>query len=181
MPKIAIFAGSTRTGSINQQFADAIAKLAEDAGAKVTSLSLEDYPMPIYNGDWEAENGQPKAAQELIDVLMAHDGVFIVTPEYNGGLPALLKNTIDWTTRIGTDHFKGPVYGVAAASPGATAGIMAMKDLAFLLRRLGAVVIPAQVGLGMAGSAYEKNGDLKDGRSKDFAKAAIAQMLKLIG
>ena len=178
--RIALISGSTRTGSINQQLVKAVSAIFKEMGAKPTIISLTDYEMPLYNGDFEAEHGVPKATKNLIRRLKGFDGVFISTPEYNGGIPALLKNTIDWTTRVETGHFKLPVYGIGACSPGAMSGIMAMKDLHFLLTRLGALVVPAQVGTGIAAKAFDNKGRLVEGFSKSQATLMASQMLSLI-
>jgi NAD(P)H-dependent FMN reductase len=178
--RIALISGSTRTGSINKQLVDAVAFIFKDMGAKPVKVSLKDYVMPIYDGDYEIEHGVPKSTKNFIRRIKGFDGVFISTPEYNGGLPALLKNTIDWTTRVELGHFKTPVYGVGAASPGATSGIMAMRELHFILNRLGAQVVPAQVGAGFAAKAFDAKGRLVDGFSKNQAQMMAAQMLTLI-
>lgn len=178
--RIALISGSTRTGSINKQLVKAVSYIFKGMGAKPTIISLKDYPLPIYDGDLEAEQGVPKEVKNLIRRLKRYDGVFISTPEYNGSLPALLKNTIDWTTRVETGHFKGPVYGVGAASPGATSGILAMRELQFILSRLGALVVPSQVGTGFASKAFDAKGHLVDGFSKNQALLMASHMLTLI-
>jgi len=178
--RIALISGSTRTGSINTQLVKAVSLIFKDVGAKPTIISLEDYEMPIYNGDFETKNGVPKTTKNLIRRLKRYDGVFISTPEYNGSLPALLKNTIDWTTRVETGHFKQPIYGVGSCSPGSMAGIMALRDLHFILTRLGAQVVPAQVGTGFAAKAFDDKGRLVEGFSKNQAMLMATQMLSLI-
>ena len=176
-PKIALISGSTRTGSMNKNLINAMAHMFKDAGAKPVKIDLGKYEMPIYNGDWEAENGVPKTAKNLVRRLKSCDGVFIATPEYNGSLPALLKNTIDWTTRIELGQFSGPVYGIGSATPGPMSGIMVLRQLHFILNRLGASVVPRQLGVGMASNAFDKKGRFKDGRTKDYADALVSQMM----
>ncbi|NNC38281.1 MAG: NAD(P)H-dependent oxidoreductase [Acidimicrobiales bacterium] len=178
--RIGLISGSTREGSINKQLVRAVSLIFKDMGAKPVKISLKDYQMPIYDGDWEAKNGVPPTVKKLIRRIKSCDGVFISTPEYNGSLPALLKNTIDWTTRVELGHFKGPIYGIGAASPGPMAGIMAMRELQFILTRLGANVIPTQVGAGNAGQAFDKKGRLVEGFSKNQAQHMASQMLTQI-
>lgn len=176
-PKIALISGSTRAQSINRNLVTAMAYVFKDMGAKPVKIDLSAYDMPIYNGDWEDENGIPKTTNNLVRRLRNCDGVFIATPEYNGCLPALLKNTIDWSTRVGLEHFSEPVYGIGAASPGPLSGIMALKQLHFILTRLGASVVPTQVGCGMAETAFDTKGRFVDGRPKSFAQKMATQML----
>ena len=70
------------------------------AGAEVTRISLGDFPLPIYDGDLQSKSGVPKNAVNLKRMIGAHHGVLIVTPEYNSSVPPLVKNTIDWVTRV---------------------------------------------------------------------------------
>lgn len=178
--RIGLISGSTREGSINRRLVGAVAHIFKDMGAKPVKISLKDYEMPIYDGDFEAANGVPATVKKFIGRVKSYDGIFISTPEYNGGLPALLKNTIDWTTRVEPGHFKGPIYGIGAASPGATSGIMAMRELQFILTRLGAQVIPTQVGTGFAAKAFDNKGRLVDGFSNNQAQLMVSQMLTQI-
>ena len=99
-PRILVFAGSIRTGSFNARLAAIAAKEIALAGAEVTRISLADYPMPIYDGDLEAASGPPENASKLKRMIMAHPGVFIASPEYNASVTPLLKNTLDWISRV---------------------------------------------------------------------------------
>src|SRR6187401_3799495 len=99
-PRILVFAGSIRTGSFNARLAAIAAKEIALAGAEVTRISLADYPMPIYDGDLEAASGPPENAIKLKRMMMAHPGVFIASPEYNASVTPLLKNTLDWISRV---------------------------------------------------------------------------------
>lgn len=103
MPRILVFAGSVRTGAYSGKTADAAQKALALEGAHVTRISLLDYPLPIYDQDLEKEDGIPENAMKLARLVAAHDGVLIATPEYNGSLPPLLKNTIDWLSRVRRD------------------------------------------------------------------------------
>src|SRR6185503_6286733 len=95
-PRILVFAGSTRSGSFNARLAALAAKELALIGADVTRISLEDYPLPIYDGDSETKSGAPANARSLKGMLASHQGVFIASPEYNASITPLLKNTIDW-------------------------------------------------------------------------------------
>ncbi len=97
--RILAFAGSIRRDSINRRLAQAAARGAEAAGAEVTWLELADWPLPIYDGDLEADSGFPENVIALKDMFDAHDGLLIGCPEYNSSITPLLKNTIDWISR----------------------------------------------------------------------------------
>src|SRR3954466_15291467 len=92
LPKVLVFAGSIRTGSHNARLAALATKELLLAGADVTRISLADYPMPIYDGDIEAQSGAPGNAHKLKQLMAAHQGVFIASPEYNASITPLLKN-----------------------------------------------------------------------------------------
>ena len=91
----------------------------------VTRISLADYPLPIYEADLDVRTGQPANALKLKQMIMAHQGVFIASPEYNASVTPLLKNAIDWVSRVRERGdptyaaFKGRVFAIASASPGA--------------------------------------------------------------
>ena len=112
--KILVIPGSLRTGSLNARLAAAAAYEFAQAGAEVTRISLGDFPLPIYDGDLQAKSGVPKNAINLKRMIGAHHGVLIVTPEYNSSVPPLVKNAIDWVTRVQDAHetrgqvFRGP-------------------------------------------------------------------------
>src|SRR5215813_2662465 len=122
--KILVIPGSLRTGSLNAKLAATIAHELVVAGVEVTRISLADYPLPIYDGDLQAKSGVPKNAINLKRMMGAHHGVVIVTPEYNSSIPALVKNTIDWITRVQDPHesrgqvFREKPFAIAAASEG---------------------------------------------------------------
>ncbi len=81
------------------------------AGVDVTRISLADFPLPIYDGDLQAKSGVPKHAINLKRMIGAHHGVLIVTPEYNASVPPLLKNAIDWVSRVQDPHeTRGEVF-----------------------------------------------------------------------
>ena len=105
------------------------------AGAEVTRISLGDFPLPIYDGDLQTQSGVPKHAVNLKRMIGTHHGVLIVTPEYNSSVPALVKNAIDWVTRVQDPHetrgqvFRDRPFAIAAASEGRLGGTRALAAL----------------------------------------------------
>ncbi len=172
-PKIGFICGSLRTDSINQKLQSALQARYDKAGAQTTLIDLGHYDLPLYHGDISV----PQGVQALIDDMKSQDGIVVVSPEYNGGLPPLLKNAIDWTSTVSTDHFRNPVYGIAACSPGPMSGIMCMRQINYILMRVGANVLPTQVGVGNAAIAFDEEGDLITQPSSDLADKLIASML----
>src|SRR5438477_3479558 len=102
--KILVMPGSLRTGSLNARLASAAVEELMRHDADVTRVSLGDFPLPIYDGDLEYRSGVPKNAINLKRMIASHDGVLLVSPEYNSAPPALLKNAIDWISRVQEAH-----------------------------------------------------------------------------
>jgi NAD(P)H-dependent FMN reductase len=114
-------AASTRTGSVNQALARRIADRL-DIGAPVAIVDLRHYPLPLYDGDLEERDGIPAAAAGLAGEMAAADVLVLVSPEYNGTFTPLLKNTVDWVTRIDASALAHLRVLVASASPGRGGG-----------------------------------------------------------
>src|ERR1051326_1385798 len=133
--KILIIPGSLRTGSLNARLAAAAAEELVRQGADVTRVSLGDFPLPIYDGDLEYRSGVPKNAVNLKRMIGSHDGVLLVTPEYNSAPPALVKNAIDWISRVQDAHeprgqiFTQRPFAIAAASAGRLGGTRSLAAL----------------------------------------------------
>ena len=162
-PNILVFAGSIRTGSYNGKLAAAAAKELALHDADVTLISLADYPLPIYDADLEKENGIPENAKKLARLIASHKGVFVSTPEYNSSLPPLLKNAIDWVSRISDDEimYRHRLFGLGSASPGPTGGARGLMELRTVaVSALGALVIPYKVEIMNAGDAFDESGNL---------------------
>ncbi len=175
-PRFGLMCGSLRADSINLRLLKALQSRLIEAGAEADYVNIGDYDLPLYHGDLE----QPKGVKRLIECLKGYDGVIIITPEYNGSLPPVLKNAIDWTSTVETGHISGPVYGIGSCSPGPMSGIMAMRELQFLLMRLGAELVPQQVGCGHADKAFDAEGHLVAQPASKFADNMIGQMLERI-
>src|ERR1700724_4900943 len=100
-PKILVIPGPLRTGSHNARLAALATKELALAEAEVTRISLQDYPLPLFDADLAAGSGLAPVAVQLKRMVMAHQGVFIASPEYSASVTPLLKNAIDWISRGG--------------------------------------------------------------------------------
>ena len=172
-PRIGFICGSLRKDSINKKLSTALEMKAKALGCDTAQIDLGAYDLPLYHGDLDTPDG----ALRLISDVKGFDGVVIVSPEYNGGLPPVLKNAIDWTSTVETGHIKGPVYGIASCTPGPMSGIMVMRQIQFILMRLGADLVPVQTGCGMADKAFNDNGELTAQPASGFADRMLEQML----
>ncbi|MBF6023769.1 NADPH-dependent FMN reductase [Lysobacter niastensis] len=171
VPRLLAFAGSLRQGSFNRRLIHVLAEGARNAGAEVTLVELRDYPLPVYYGDIEAA-GMPEAVRQLQRLMGEHDGLLISTPEYNGSMPALVKNTLDWISRptaeggSGVGLFQDKVAGIVSASPGPLGGLRSLLVLRDALAKLGLLVVPQQVAVGQASDKLPDYGVLADDRQK---------------
>jgi len=181
--RILIIPGSLRTGSHNAKLAMAAAHEFAQAGADVTRVSLGDYPLPIYDGDLQAKSGVPKNAVNLKRMIASHHGVLIVTPEYNSSVPPLIKNTIDWITRVQDRHevrgqvFREKPFAIAAASEGRLGGTRALAALRLILSACRATVVPNQLALSFADQAYDDMDRLKVEADIEALRALVRQLI----
>ncbi len=169
---IGFICGSLREESINKRLEKALIKAFKRAGLKTTSINLAAYDLPLYHGDL----AMPAGVKKLVRKIKSCDGVVVVSPEYNGGLPPLLKNAIDWTSTVGTEHFKSAYWGITSCTPGPMSGIMCMRQVNYILMRVGAHVSPIQVGVGNAGRAFDAKGELTAEPSATLAQKLIEDM-----
>jgi NAD(P)H-dependent FMN reductase len=161
------FAGSTRAGSLNKRLVQVALAGAAEAGAETRFLDLADFRMPVYDGDEEARHGLPEAAVQLKQELLTHDALLIASPEYNGSLTAVLKNTLDWISRPRQGEatlaaFDGKVAGLLSASPGSLGGLRGLAHLRQILSGIRVLVIPEQLAVARAGDAFDAEGRLTD-------------------
>jgi NAD(P)H-dependent FMN reductase len=182
--KILVIPGSLRTGSLNAKLASvAIAEFAR-ANVEVTRLSLADYPLPIYDADLESHSGVPTNAINLKRMIGAHQGVLLVTPEYNSAPPPLLKNAIDWVSRVQDPHetqgqvFRSRAFALAAASNGKLGGARCLAALRLILSGCRALVIPNQLTLSFADQAYDDTDRLKNPADIDALQAMVRQLIE---
>ncbi|MEX1279198.1 MAG: NAD(P)H-dependent oxidoreductase [Acidimicrobiia bacterium] len=158
--KIVAIAGSTRAASLHKQLVRAAAHEAERLGASATVVDLSDHPMPLYDGDLEDAEGVPGSARELHAVLADADVVFIASPEYNGGYTAVLKNAIDWVTRVEKQVFQRPTV-LASASPGRGGGAKGLAGLRTTLEHM-AVPVVAEFSVPGAGPGFADHPVVRD-------------------
>jgi chromate reductase len=183
--KILVIPGSLRTGSHNAKLAAAVAHQFALAGVDVTRISLADFPLPIYDGDLQAKSGVPKSAVNLKRMMASHHGVVLVTPEYNSSVPPLLKNTIDWVSRVQDPHeARGEVFfdrpfAIAAASENRLGGTRALAALRLILSACRALVIPNQLALSFADQAYDEMDRLRKEADIEALKALVRQLIEM--
>ena len=184
-PKILVIPGSVRNRSHNARLAALAAKELTLADADVSTISLFDYQMPLFDPDHDMVSGPPPNAVKLKKMMAAHHGIFIASPEYNGSIPPLLKNTIDWVSRVREKGdppyaaFHGCVFALGAASTeslGGARGLMALRQILEL--GCGALVLPDQVSVPNAENAFDDMDNLKDARQGAALKTLARRLVE---
>jgi NAD(P)H-dependent FMN reductase len=186
MIRVLVMPGSTRTEAFSKRLARAAVRFVEQAGAAATLVDLRDHAMPLYDGDLETAEGLPEAAVRLRKLVMQHDALLVVSPEYNASIPAVLKNTIDWLSRPyaaepDVKPFKHKVAALLSSSPGALGGLRGLVHLRQILQNLGVLVISEQFALGNAAGAFGPDGSLADARQATAAAAVVQRLVQVAG
>ena len=149
--KVLAFSGSTRKDSYNKQLLlQAVSFLPKNV--ELTLIDLRDYPMPLYDGDLEQESKVPENARKIRSLLISADAFIITSPEYNGSISGVLKNTIDWTSRAEDNipslaAYKGKYAFILSTSIGKSGGINSLSMLKSILNYMGITVIPELVAI----------------------------------
>ena len=184
-PRVLAFAGSARTDSFNHKVVSVAAEGARAAGADVTVLDLRDFPIPLFDEELEGAEGIPANARKLKEIMLGHEGLLIASPEYNSSITPLLKNTIDGVSRPSDDEkalaaYKGKVAAIMSASPGGLGGLRGLVHLRSILSNIGVLVIPDQVAVGGAHSAFDSDGNLIDEKRRASVEGLGKSVVSLL-
>ncbi len=165
--------GSLRRDSWNSALLREAALLAPD-GAQVVTHSIAH--VPLYNGDDEAANGIPPAVQELKAAIAASQGLLLCSPEYNGSVPGVLKNTNDWLSRTPPDtapSLRNLPVALAGTSPGSFGTVLGQNAWLPVFRAVGAQLWSGRLILPGAGRLFDADGKLTD----DAARQRVEQFI----
>jgi NAD(P)H-dependent FMN reductase len=190
MPRILAFAGSTRRESFNKRLIVIATKGARDVGGEVTVIDLKDFPLSLFDQDFEAEQGMPENGKKLKQLFIDHDGLLIASLEYNSSITAVMKNAIDWVSRPAPGEpplvaFRGKVATLMSASPGALGGLRGLVHVRSILGNIGVIVLPDQIAVPKAHEAFNADGSLKDSKQhssiEGLGHALASFLMKLKG
>ena len=174
MTNILGISGSLRAGSFNTMLLQQAASTAPE-GTLIELGSIKG--IPLYDGDVESASGLPAAAQKLKSQVTECDGLLLVTPEYNNGIPGVFKNAIDWLSRPASDVprvFGNLPVAIIGASPGNFGTLLAQEAWLPVLRILGTRPwFGARLMVSRAGSVFNAAGDITD-------EAVLAQLRKFM-
>ncbi|HMS34415.1 MAG TPA: NAD(P)H-dependent oxidoreductase [Ignavibacteria bacterium] len=160
--KYLVFAASLRKDSLNAHLAEIAAQKIREHGGEVDFAEMKRFDCPSYNQDLESGKIIPPQAEEFRKCLIENDGFIISSPEYNGSMPGLLKNAIDWVSRFRPQPFNEKQCLLMSASPSMAGGNKGLWSLRIPLEHLGARVYPNMFSLAMAHQAFNHDGTLMD-------------------
>lgn len=169
MKKIISIAGSNSQKSINRSLLTYTNSLLENV--EIISIDLNDYVLPIYGEDFEAENGIPTAVKRLDEVFNGADGFILSLAEHNGSYAAVFKNTIDWLSRINMKIWREKPMLLMATSPGGRGGATVLQSASAYFPFMGANITDTF----SLPSFYDNfnNGEIKDGRLKEDINSKV--------
>ena len=172
--------GSLRKGSYNRMVMNALPSLAPEGMSIKEAPPFTDFP--LYNADIQNSTGFPAPVQTLADDIRTADGVIIVTPEYNFGIPGALKNAIDWVSRLQNQPFAGKPVALQSASPGPVGGARVQYDMRRAMVFLDAQTLnKPEIFIGSCAQRIdEKTGQITDEPTKGFIKQQLAVFAKFI-
>ncbi len=153
-----VVGASLRGASLNNRLAQLAAKSIQRCGSTADIATIADFECPFYDGDIESESGVPEAAQRFCERVRANDAFMIASPEYNASMPGVLKNLIDWVSRLRPQPFNGRQGYLMSASPSMIGGNRGLWALRIPLEHLGARVYPDMFSLAQAHEAYADDG-----------------------
>ncbi|MCB9357729.1 MAG: NAD(P)H-dependent oxidoreductase [Calditrichaeota bacterium] len=177
--KIAVIPGSLRAGSYNRRLAGIAEDLLTQKGIETDILDLKLFSAPPYDGDLESASGIPAAMTDLKQRIAATHAVVISSPEYNGGVPGMLKNVLDWTTRGGGSPWPGKVVMLMGASEGPWGTNRMQSSLRYSFSTMGAIVLPQTVTIPRASTVWDERGTLLDTDLVSRMDKVLGQLLEL--
>ncbi|WP_432185960.1 NADPH-dependent FMN reductase [Streptomyces sp. Tue6028] len=175
-----VFGAALRADSANARLASLVARLLSDTGAAVDLAAMRDFDMPLYDGDTEAAEGLPHGALALRDRLERSDAFVISSPEYNASVPGVLKNAIDWVSRVRPQPFKTKHAMLVSASPSLVGGNRGLWALRVPLEHLGTRVYPDMFSVANSYEAFSEDGTLADPGLQQRLTETVSGFLSLV-
>ncbi|MGP8296579.1 NADPH-dependent FMN reductase [Streptomyces inhibens] len=178
--RVLVLGASLRAESFNVRLASLVGRMMTEAGAAVDLATMREFEMPLYDGDMEAAEGVPDGALALRDRLEWCDAFVIASPEYNGSVPGVVKNAIDWVSRIRPQPFKTKHALLVSASPSLIGGNRGLWTLRIPLEHLGTRVYPDMFSLASAHQGFTEEGQLADTGLQQRLAETVTGFLSLV-
>lgn len=178
--KILVFSASLRKESLNTHLARLAAGVIEKNNGVADVAGMSEFDSPSFDQDLEADNFRPEGAEEFRKRLLANDAFIITSPEYNGSMPGLLKNAIDWVSRYRPQPFNEHYAMLMSASPSMVGGNRALWSLRMPLEHLGTNVYPNMFSLAIAHKAFDSEGKIADEKLAGRFEDNIVSFMALV-
>ncbi|MDT0447553.1 NADPH-dependent FMN reductase [Streptomyces hesseae] len=178
--RVLVFGAALRAGSTNARLASLVARLITEAGADADLATMRDFDMPLYDGDAEEAQGVPAGALALHERMEGADALVISSPEYNASVPGILKNAIDWVSRVQPQAFKTKHALLVSASPSLVGGNRGLWALRVPLEHLGTRVYPDMFSLARSYDGFTEDGSLADPGHQQRLTETVEAFLKLV-
>jgi len=172
-----VFSASLREGSLNFELARLAAVTIEANQGEVDLASMRDFDTPSYNADVQNEEGFPPGAEEFRRRLEACNGFVVASPEYNASMPGVLKNSIDWVSRLSPQPFNERAGLLMSASPSMSGGNRGLWALRMPLEHLGARLYPDMFSLAQAHRAFDSEGRIADPQLQERFDANVVNFM----
>ncbi len=174
--KIAGISGSLRKKSMHRGILRTVAKHLSNKGIEFVAIEIADFP--LYDQDLN-DQGIPESVQKAHDLLVTADAIVLASPEYNYSISGVLKNALDWFSRIEDQGFNGKAVSIMGASPGLGTS-RSQYDLRKVLVFLNAFVLnKPEVMIGQAKGKFDEDGNLTDERTIEFLDKALTSLINL--
>jgi NAD(P)H-dependent FMN reductase len=174
MPSIAIISSSVRINRVSHRVALFFKNyLTEHKLATPQLLDLKDYNFPVFDERLSHQTNPSASALDFAEKIKKSDGVIIVTPEYNGGYPASLKNVVD----LLYNEWRRKPIAISTVSDGSFGGTQVITSLQFSLFKIRAWVVPAMCPMPKAQELFDEEGKPKDKASIEKRVAPFVQEL----
>lgn len=172
--KIVAFAASSSRQSINKKLVTYASQFLE--GAQVEILDLNDYAMPLFSVDLEAEIGHPEAAHQFLAKINAADALLISFAEHNGAYTAAYKNLFDWCSRVQAKVYEGKPVVLISTSPGARGALSSLELAAGSIHRFGAT-LKGKMSVPSFYDQFNEAGELFNAELKQQLKDTVSLLL----
>jgi chromate reductase, NAD(P)H dehydrogenase (quinone) len=178
--RVLVFGASLREGSLNDRLATLATAVAEQHGAIVDRAGMAEFDCPSYDADREREEGIPPGAEAFRRRLLAADAFIVAAPEYNGSMPGLLKNMIDWVSRFRPQPWTRKHGLLMSASPSMAGGNRGLWALRVPLEHLGANIYPDMFSLARAHEMFDEQGRIADAKLQKWFEGTVECFLELV-
>lgn len=179
---ILLLSGSLQRNSLNTKNLKAIQSILKrtDLNVQVEQLDLKTLNIPLYDGDVENEKGVPESILFAVQKIKSAHGLIISSPEYNGSISGVLKNFIDWTSRVSPHPWTKKPLLLTAATPGPMAALRGLWHTRVPLEVLGTILYSEVIGVPKAHESFDEQSEYLDSKFKSKMEMTLKGYLEFV-